>query len=151
MKNISRISKILGSWTSTTHLKADIGSYELMAYFVIHFMPDPMSAYACSIQSCHELENNICVLNSDDQDTNTTDRCESMDDSIVEWSDGKTLLKRSDYLLNIHIAKIKKQKQKQLLGLFCSLLLQSLHSCTLEVGLYILLCTDFSQHFMDID
>ena len=82
MKNFSRISNILGTWTSTTHLKADIGSYELMAYFVIHFMPDPMSAYRCSLDLCDELENNVCVVSS------SNDTCQSMQDHVVEWSDG---------------------------------------------------------------
>jgi hypothetical protein len=91
MKNFSRISNILGTWTSTTHLKADIGSYELMAYFVIHFMPDPMSAYRCSLDLCDELENNVCVMSSSDHadsSTNMDNKCQKMQDSIVEWSDG---------------------------------------------------------------
>jgi hypothetical protein len=91
MKNFSRISNILGTWTSTTHLKADIGSYELMAYFVIHFMPDPMSAYRCALDLCDELENDVCVMsgsNDADSSTNMENKCQRMQDSVVEWSDG---------------------------------------------------------------
>jgi hypothetical protein len=52
MKNLTRLSSaILGTWSTWTHLSAHIpglGRYEVMAYFVVHFVPDPTRPYACS-------------------------------------------------------------------------------------------------------
>jgi len=81
-KNSTRISSLLGTWTGQTHLKADIGSYELMAYFAIHFMPDPMRAFACSLPNCSEFENKACVL-----DKNGDPSCTELTDGILDWSD----------------------------------------------------------------
>ena len=91
MKNFSRIANLLGTWTSTTHLKANIGSYELMAYFVIHLMPDPMSNYRCSINQCDELENKVCVMGEYNV-TTTGNTCENMDEHVTDWSDGTIVL-----------------------------------------------------------
>lgn len=81
-KNSTRISSLLGTWTGQTHLKADIGSYELMAYFAIHIMPDPMRAFACSLPNCSEFENKACVL-----DSNGDPSCTELTDGILDWSD----------------------------------------------------------------
>lgn len=83
-KNSTRISSLLGTWTGQTHLKADIGSYELMAYFAIHIMPDPMRAYECSLPNCSEFENKACVL-----DKNGDPSCTELTDTILDWSDGE--------------------------------------------------------------
>jgi hypothetical protein len=81
-KNSTRIASLLGTWTGQTHLKTDIGSYELMAYFVIHLMPDPMRGYACSLDDCSEVENNACVLNKRGDGV-----CQDIADNVLDWSD----------------------------------------------------------------
>jgi len=83
-KNNTRIASLLGTWTGTTHLKTDIGSYELMAYFVIHLMPDPMRGYTCSLDDCEEVENKACVLNA-----HGDGECKDIADTLLDWSDGK--------------------------------------------------------------
>eukprot|EP00979_Chaetoceros_neogracilis_P002221 scaffold387_cov266-Chaetoceros_neogracile.AAC.13 len=82
-KNNTRIASLLGTWTGTTHLKTDIGSYELMAYFVIHLMPDPMRGYSCSLNDCKEIENKACML-----DSRGDGECTPIADSVLDWSDG---------------------------------------------------------------
>mmetsp|Transcript_22100 Transcript_22100/g.39831 ORF Transcript_22100/g.39831 Transcript_22100/m.39831 type:complete len:457 (-) Transcript_22100:283-1653(-) len=85
-KNTTRLSSILGTWTATSHLKADIGSYEMLAYFTIHFMADPMRGYGCSLKDCHESTNHVCVTN---KNTDHVPTCVDMaaDDSLIDWSD----------------------------------------------------------------
>ena len=82
-KNATRIASILGTWTGQTHLKTDIGSYELLAYFVVHFMPDPMRGYGCSLKDCIEEHNQVCELGSDG-----TNVCNDIAGNVVDWSDG---------------------------------------------------------------
>jgi len=81
-KNITRLASILGTWTGQTHLKADIGSYELLAYFVIHLMPDPMRGYGCSLVGCSEEENQVCEIGQDGNGV-----CTNIADNVVDWSD----------------------------------------------------------------
>ena len=81
-KNSTRIASLLGTWTGQTHLKTDIGSYELMAYFVIHFMPDPMRGYACSLTDCSEFENHACM-----SDRRGNRACNDISDTLLDWSD----------------------------------------------------------------
>jgi len=86
-KNNTRIASLLGTWTGTTHLKTDIGSYELMAYFVIHLMPDPMRGYTCSLDDCKEVENKACVLNA-----HGDGECKDIADTLLDWSDVSAFL-----------------------------------------------------------
>ena len=86
-KNVTRLASILGTWTGQTHLKTDIGKYELLAYFVIHFMPDPMRGYGCSLQNCIEEHNQVCQLDKD-----YSAKCVDVADNVVEWSDGAYLV-----------------------------------------------------------
>jgi hypothetical protein len=76
-----------------------------MAYFVIHFMPDPMSVYQCSIDSCSELNNKVCVYEDETssespKDTSLETKCESMEKNLVPWSDGKKNA-RTVFILNV--------------------------------------------------
>lgn len=82
MKNSTRLASLLGTWTGQTHLKADIGSYELLAYFVVHIMPDPMRGNGCSLPDCLEEENRICVL-----DDNNKPLCQDMAGNVLNWAD----------------------------------------------------------------
>ena len=83
-KNATRLASILGTWTGQTHLKTDIGSYELLAYFVVHFMPDPMRGYGCSLADCVEEHNQVCTIGSD-----YAGSCSGIPGEVVDWSDGK--------------------------------------------------------------
>jgi len=65
-----------------THLKTDIGSYELMAYFVIHIMPDPMRGYACSLDDCLEINNQACMWNDQGEK-----ECRDIANTLFDWSD----------------------------------------------------------------
>ena len=38
-KNATRLSSLLGTWTIWADTKASIGNYQVLAYFVVHFMP----------------------------------------------------------------------------------------------------------------
>jgi len=89
IKNITRIASTLGTWTGQTHLKTDIGSYELLAYFVIHFMPDPMRGYGCSLEGCIEQHNQICEVGNTDADgvDGYTQSCNDIAGNIIDWSD----------------------------------------------------------------
>lgn len=82
-KNDTRIASLLGTWTGQTHIKTEIGSYELEAYFVIHFMPDPMRGYSCSLDDCSEFENNACMLNDSGDGV-----CKKISETVLDWSDG---------------------------------------------------------------
>lgn len=67
-------------------VKAMIGNYQLLTYFVVHFMPDPMREYSCSIKNCQEIENQICI--KQDEGNHAASKCVNMTDQVVEWSDG---------------------------------------------------------------
>ena len=85
-KNTTSLASILGTWTGQTHLKTDIGSNELLAYFVVHFMPDPMRGYGCSLKDCIEEQNQVCEVVGDG---GTNDHvCSDMTGKVVDWSDG---------------------------------------------------------------
>jgi hypothetical protein len=84
-KNTTRIASLLGTWTGTTHLKTDIGNYELMAYFVIHIMPDPMRGYACSLEDCLEINNQACMFNDKGEK-----ECQDIANTLMDWSDGES-------------------------------------------------------------
>lgn len=83
-KNDTRISSLLGTWTAQTHLKADIGSYELLAYFVIHFMPNPLRGYGCSLSDCNEDLNQVCEKTALLHNKPT---CQTMLNNSLQWSD----------------------------------------------------------------
>jgi hypothetical protein len=85
MKNNTRIASLLGTWTGETHLKTDIGSYELSAYFVIHFMPDPTREYACTLPNCSEFQNHICKWDMNTKKKQCIDLTTS--NESLDWSD----------------------------------------------------------------
>lgn len=85
VKNTTRLSSLMGTWSGQTYLKARVGPYSLKAYFIVHLMPDPMRTYSCQLENCSELDNNMCVERDDHLHVNQT--CISMQDEIVEWSD----------------------------------------------------------------
>ena len=89
MKNATRIASLLGTWTGQTHLKTDIGSYELSASFVIHLMPDPTRGYECVLPDCNEIKNQVCLIeDSTDPKEFEEHVCENIAGNIVNWSDG---------------------------------------------------------------
>lgn len=85
MKNNTRLASLLGTWTGETHLKTDIGSYELSAYFVIHFMPDPTREYACTLPNCSEFQNHVCKWDMDQKKKKCIDLTTSSES--LDWSD----------------------------------------------------------------
>lgn len=98
-KNVTRLASILGTWTGQTHLKTDIGSYELLAYFVVHFMPDEMRGYGCSLEDCIEEHNQVCEVggagdgdgdgdgNGNGDGDDYTKVCSDLAGKVVNWSD----------------------------------------------------------------
>ena len=82
-KNTTHISSILGTWTGQTHLKTNVGSYELLAYFVVHFMPDPMRGYGCTLKDCIEEHNQVCEVKQDSNDP----VCSNLAGHMIDWSD----------------------------------------------------------------
>ena len=90
VKNATRLASLLGTWTGQTHLKTDIGSYELSASFVIHLMPDPTRGYGCALPDCNEVKNQVCLIEDvPDQETFGENVCENIAGNIVDWSDGE--------------------------------------------------------------
>ncbi len=87
IKNTTRLASTLGTWTGQTHLKTDIGKYELLAYFVIHFMPDPMRGYGCSLEDCLEQQNKVCEVDGDHPPS-----CNDIAGNVVDWSDGRFVI-----------------------------------------------------------
>jgi hypothetical protein len=74
MKNLTLLSSLLGTWSTWTHLSSHIpglGRYEVMAYFVVHFVPDPTR------------QNNACDDNVDFLDLSNSTTSSSMD--ISNW------------------------------------------------------------------
>lgn len=83
MKNNTRLSSLLGTWTGQTRMKALAGPYEMDVYFIVHLMPDPLRGYGCIQPNCTELMNHVCVEQRDD----FTQKCVSLQDGPIEWSD----------------------------------------------------------------
>lgn len=87
-KNATRIASLLGTWTGQTHLKTDIGSYELSASFVIHLMPDPTRGYGCTLPDCNEVKNQVCLIEDGQDESGFGESvCENIAGNIVDWSD----------------------------------------------------------------
>ncbi len=86
-KNSTRIASLLGTWTGQSHIKADIGSYELMAYFTLHIMPDPMRTYSCALDGCSEEKNQACMMEEEGVD-NYRPTCKNLPDTVMDWGDG---------------------------------------------------------------
>ncbi len=90
VKNDERLASLLGTWTGQSHIKAfSVGHYELLVYFVVHIMPDPMRGYGCSLPPsiCSEKENQVCLEHDTDQEAKQ--ECVDMTNATVPWSDGK--------------------------------------------------------------
>lgn len=83
------MASLMGTWSAQTEIKASVGDYKVVAYFVVHFMPNPMRGYGCELAGCKEIDNDICVrdvvLNGE------SDYCTSMEGKVIDWSDGKNL------------------------------------------------------------
>lgn len=90
MKNTTRISSLMGTWTGQTSLKAAVGPYSMKIYFVMHLMPDPMRGYGCERSDCSEIDNHVCVQHDDRKSTST--ECVSLQDKQVAWSDVSAFL-----------------------------------------------------------
>jgi hypothetical protein len=100
VKNLTLLSSaILGTWSTWTHLSAHIpglGRYEVMAYFVVHFVPDPTRPTACSDNDimhdgdvkCREWDNRYCQVTHEEL-KHAQPRCFNMTDPhiISSWSD----------------------------------------------------------------
>lgn len=87
MKNTTRISSLMGTWTGQARLKAAVGPYELRVYFVVHLMPDPLRGYGCDMgNACKEVDNHVCILHDDDE--TTSEECVDLQKhGQVTWSD----------------------------------------------------------------
>lgn len=92
VKNDTRISSLMGTWTAQTEIKSSVGDYKAVAYFVVHFMPDPMRGHGCELKGCREIDNEICARSINRKDENET--CVSMEDTVMEWSDGECFKRR---------------------------------------------------------
>jgi len=105
-KNASRIASLMGTWTTYADLKASFGNYHVKTYFVAHFMPDPMSQYACEItneeaeegndqpqeasSSCREWDNRICQKSAPSKINGKwteVKTCHDIPQVVSEWSD----------------------------------------------------------------
>jgi hypothetical protein len=83
MKNESLIaSGLYGTWTFATQTMADIGYYKGRAYVVMHLMPDPVQVPSCQLKDCSKQSNQLCQHNN---------RCVNTNETVVAWSDGKSL------------------------------------------------------------
>lgn len=85
MKNTTRISSLMGTWTGQTRLKAAVGPYEMKVYFIVHLMPDPMRGYGCEQSDCSEIDNHVCVQHDDRKSMST--ECVDLENGKVPWSD----------------------------------------------------------------
>lgn len=79
MKDEALFESLYGTWTFVSESKADLGYYDALVYFVVHFMPDPLRKLGCSKANCSELDNHVC------QDRSA---CVTTESNIVQWSDG---------------------------------------------------------------
>jgi len=77
-------------------MKASIGHYEMLTYFVVHLIPNPMRQYSCSLKDCNEIDNQVCekilVKNKNKKGQKMTEQCKCMDDGIMDWSDVSAFL-----------------------------------------------------------
>mmetsp|Transcript_12569 Transcript_12569/g.29137 ORF Transcript_12569/g.29137 Transcript_12569/m.29137 type:complete len:90 (-) Transcript_12569:960-1229(-) len=85
-KNLTRVGSLLGTWTAQTEMKASFGDYKLVAYFTVHFMPNPMRQYGCELKGCKEMDNRVCMRHIDRNAE--TQECTDMEGNVVDWSDG---------------------------------------------------------------
>lgn len=91
MKNTTRISSLMGTWTGQTSLKAAVGPYSMKIYFIVHLMPDPMRGYGCQEpNNCSEIDNQVCVEH-DDRKT-FSQECVDLEKEQVTWSDVSAFL-----------------------------------------------------------
>mmetsp|Transcript_12571 Transcript_12571/g.29142 ORF Transcript_12571/g.29142 Transcript_12571/m.29142 type:complete len:318 (-) Transcript_12571:200-1153(-) len=84
-KNLTRVGSLLGTWTAQTEMKASFGDYKLVAYFTVHFMPNPMRQYGCELKGCKEMDNRVCMRHIDRNAE--TQECTDMEGNVVDWSD----------------------------------------------------------------
>lgn len=82
MKNQSRLSAMMGTWTVNADVRLDIGDYGMETFVVLNFMCDPLKSVN-SCEGCSEINNEICLRD----DVGST-RCGSMVTDISDWSDG---------------------------------------------------------------
>lgn len=81
MKNTSRLSTVMGTWTVNANVRLDVGDYEMDTYVVLDIVCDPMKAVN-SCEGCDEINNDVCLR---ENMRNTT--CGSMATNISDWSD----------------------------------------------------------------
>lgn len=101
MKNLTLLSSLLGTWSTWTHLSTRIpglGRYEVMAYFVVHFVPDPTRQNACpedddnnNNNNCREWDNMYCQ-NTHEERKHSQPKCFNMTDTthtavVSDYSD----------------------------------------------------------------
>ncbi|KAL7574446.1 hypothetical protein ACA910_015817 [Epithemia clementina (nom. ined.)] len=92
-KNSTRLASLMGTWTTWADTKASIGNYHVMAYFVVHLMPDPMADYSCQLPDCVERDNRICQRQGVSQPGENlgkkkeTLQCQNVQDVVSDWSD----------------------------------------------------------------
>lgn len=83
MKNDTRISSLMGTWTAEVQMK-DSGGNEMHSFVVLHFICDPLKgANQCELENCDEVDNSICLF----EHTGGGSRCGSMFRDIADWSD----------------------------------------------------------------
>ena len=78
----------MGTWTGQTTRKASIGRYDLLAYFSVHIMPDPMRGYGCELDSCQEMDNHVCMSTPLPSSFGSQEACVATDSEVINWSDG---------------------------------------------------------------
>jgi hypothetical protein len=81
------LSALMGTWTFSKEMEAS-RYYNVKAFLVIHFMPDPLQILGCHKKGCREIDNQICQ-----QDT-----CIDTESNVVEWSEGEFL--KTNYNVN---------------------------------------------------
>ena len=98
-KNATRLASLMGTWTTSADVMGSFGNYQVVAYFVVHFMPDPMAQYSCQLMNCKEQDNDICQRksknynNQNEIDNNNNNKrmedleCHQMQDIVSDWSD----------------------------------------------------------------
>ena len=97
-KNLTRISSLMGTWSAQIKLKSFVGDYQLLAYFVVHLMPNPMRGHGCNLgEECNEIDNQVCMRHIGRYVEHP--QCHSMEDRIIDWADGESdlMVLREDF------------------------------------------------------
>jgi len=72
------LNSLFGTYTFVSESKADLGFYNVMAFLVVHLMPDPLRFLGCTKKNCSEVDNQVCQKQNE---------CANVETQVVEWSD----------------------------------------------------------------